>query len=78
MAAKVIMTPTIRDRLATGLMLLSALAALYAFVGAVGTVLTAGPATQQVEAWCRAEPQMPSSARSSMAFSLSSSSAPTS
>jgi hypothetical protein len=41
----------IRDRLATSLMLVSALGALYAFVNAVGVVLAAGPATQQVEAW---------------------------
>jgi len=44
-------TPTIQDRLATLLMLVSALGALYAFITAIGAVQTAGPATQQVETW---------------------------
>jgi len=43
--------PTIRDRIATALMLVSALGALYAFITAIGAVQTAGPATQQVETW---------------------------
>jgi hypothetical protein len=43
-------SPT-RDRIATVLMLLSALGALYAFITAIGAVQTAGPATQQVETW---------------------------
>jgi hypothetical protein len=43
--------PTIRDRIATVLMLVSALGALYAFITAVGAVQAAGPATQQVETW---------------------------
>jgi hypothetical protein len=43
--------PTIRDRIATVLMLVSALGALYAFITAIGAVQTAGPATQQVETW---------------------------
>jgi len=43
--------PTIRDRIATALMLVSALGALYAFITALGAVQTAGPATQQVETW---------------------------
>ena len=41
----------IRDRIATVLMLVSALGALYAFITAVGAVQAAGPATQQVETW---------------------------
>jgi hypothetical protein len=41
----------ISDRIATILMALSALGALYAFTTAIGTVQTAGPATQQVETW---------------------------
>jgi hypothetical protein len=41
----------LRDRLALGLMLLSALGALYGFVSSVGTVTGASLATQQVEAW---------------------------
>lgn len=44
-------TPTIQDRIATGLMLVSALGALYALISAIGAVQTAGPATQQVETW---------------------------
>src|SRR5262245_16898451 len=43
--------PTIRDRIATILMLVSALGALYAFVTSIGAVQTASPATQQVETW---------------------------
>ena len=43
--------PTLRDRIATALMLVSALGALYAFITAIGAVQTAGPATQQVETW---------------------------
>lgn len=43
--------PTLRDRIATALMLVSALGALYAFITAIGAVQTAGPATQQVESW---------------------------
>ena len=43
--------PTLRDRIATVLMLVSALGALYAFITAIGAVQTAGPATQQVESW---------------------------
>ncbi len=43
--------PTLRDRIATVLMLVSALGALYAFITAIGAVQTAGPATQQVETW---------------------------
>jgi len=43
--------PTIRDRIATVLMLVSALGALYAFITSIGAVQTAGPATQQVETW---------------------------
>ena len=43
--------PTMRDRIATVLMLLSALGALYAFITAIGAVQSAGPATQQVETW---------------------------
>jgi hypothetical protein len=42
---------TIRDRIATILMLVSALGALFAFITAIGAVQTAGPATQQVETW---------------------------
>lgn len=41
----------VRDRIATVLMLVSALGALYAFSTAVGAVQAAGPATQQVETW---------------------------
>jgi uncharacterized transporter YbjL len=41
----------IRDRIATVLMLVSALGALFAFITAVGAVQAAGPATQQVETW---------------------------
>ena len=44
-------TSVLRDRIALGLMLLSALGALYAFVTAIGATSAAGPATQQVEAW---------------------------
>jgi hypothetical protein len=44
--------PTLRDRIATVLMLLTALGALYAFITAIGAVQSAGPATQQVETWC--------------------------
>jgi hypothetical protein len=44
-------TPTIQDRIATVLMLVSALGALYAFITAIGAVQTATPATQQVETW---------------------------
>lgn len=43
--------PTLRDRIATALMLVSALGALYAFITSIGAVQTAGPATQQVETW---------------------------
>jgi hypothetical protein len=43
--------PTLRDRIATVLMLVSALGALYAFITAIGAVQTASPATQQVETW---------------------------
>jgi hypothetical protein len=43
--------PTIRDRIATVLMLVSALGALYAFITSIGAVQTASPATQQVETW---------------------------
>jgi uncharacterized transporter YbjL len=43
--------PTLRDRIATVLMLVSALGALYAFITSIGAVQTAGPATQQVETW---------------------------
>jgi uncharacterized transporter YbjL len=43
--------PKLRDRIATALMLVSALGALYAFITAIGAVQTAGPATQQVETW---------------------------
>ena len=43
--------PRLRDRIATVLMLVSALGALYAFITAIGAVQTAGPATQQVETW---------------------------
>jgi hypothetical protein len=42
---------SVRDRIATVLMLVSALGALYAFITAIGAVQAAGPATQQVEAW---------------------------
>jgi hypothetical protein len=48
-AAQVV--PGVRDRIATVLMLVSALGALYAFVTAAGATQAAGPATQQVEAW---------------------------
>ncbi|MGE5334319.1 MAG: hypothetical protein ACM3N4_06425 [Nitrososphaerota archaeon] len=41
----------VRDRIATVLMLVSALGALYAFITAIGAVQAAGPATQQVETW---------------------------
>jgi hypothetical protein len=41
----------VRDRIATGLLLVSALGALYAFGTAAGAVRAAGPATQQVETW---------------------------
>jgi hypothetical protein len=41
----------LRDRLALGLMLLSALGALYGFVSSVGMVTGASLAMQQVEAW---------------------------
>jgi hypothetical protein len=44
-------TSVLRDRIALGLVLLSALGALYAFVTAVGATGAAGLATQQVEAW---------------------------
>jgi hypothetical protein len=44
-------TSALRDRIALGLMLLSALGALYAFATAIGATSAAGPATQQVEAW---------------------------
>ncbi|HEX5157128.1 MAG TPA: hypothetical protein VFW17_07925 [Ktedonobacterales bacterium] len=44
-------TSTIQDRIATVLMLVSALGALYAFFTAIGAVQTATPATQQVETW---------------------------
>lgn len=40
-----------RDRISTGLMLLAALGAAYAFVTAIGVASAAGPATQQVEWW---------------------------
>src|SRR6478672_6254728 len=43
--------PTLRDRIATVLMLVSALGALYAFITSIGAVQTAGRATQQVETW---------------------------
>src|SRR6516164_7639320 len=43
--------PSVRDRIATVLMLVSALGALYAFFTAIGAVQAAGPATQQVETW---------------------------
>jgi prepilin signal peptidase PulO-like enzyme (type II secretory pathway) len=42
---------SLRDRISTGLMLVAALAAVYAFVTAIGVALQAGPATQQVEWW---------------------------
>jgi hypothetical protein len=41
----------VRDRIATVVMLVSALGALYAAGTAVGAVQAAGPATQQVETW---------------------------
>jgi hypothetical protein len=41
----------LRDRIALCLMLVSALGALYAFATAIGATSSAGPATQQVEAW---------------------------
>jgi uncharacterized transporter YbjL len=37
--------------MATGLMLVSALGALYAFTTSIAAVQAAGPATQQVETW---------------------------
>ncbi len=45
------LAPTIQDRIATVLMLVSALGALYAFITAIGAVQAASPATQQVETW---------------------------
>jgi hypothetical protein len=42
---------SVRDRIATGLMLVSALGALYAFATSIAAVQMAGPATQQVETW---------------------------
>ncbi len=44
-------TSVLRDRIALGLMLVSALGALYALATAIGATSAAGPATQQVEAW---------------------------
>src|SRR5262245_3566063 len=43
--------PTIQDRIATVLMLVSALGALYAFTTSIRAVQAAGTATQQVETW---------------------------
>lgn len=40
-----------RDRAAMALMLVAALGALFAFVGAIDTVATASPQTQVVESW---------------------------
>jgi hypothetical protein len=42
---------TLRDRIATVFMLVSALGALYAFITSIGAVQKAGSATQQVETW---------------------------
>ena len=42
---------TWRDRVATGLMLLAAVGALFSFVGSISSVATASPATQVVEIW---------------------------
>jgi hypothetical protein len=42
---------SVRDRIATALMLVSALGALYAFTTSIAAVQAAGPATQQVETW---------------------------
>ncbi|HZC76831.1 MAG TPA: hypothetical protein VE258_03740 [Ktedonobacterales bacterium] len=50
-SATTMRTSVLRDRIALGLMLLSALGALYAFATAIGATSAAGPATQQVEAW---------------------------
>ena len=41
----------IRDRIATGIMLMAALGAFYAMVSGVGVATAAGPDTQQVEWW---------------------------
>lgn len=51
MANRSMTLPSTRDHIATGLMFLSALAALYAVVSAAGSVVAAGPETQQVEVW---------------------------
>lgn len=40
-----------RDRAAAGLLLIAALGALVSFIGAVGTVIEADPATRIVESW---------------------------
>ena len=42
---------SVRDRITTGLMVVSARGALYAFTMSIAAVQAAGPATQQVEAW---------------------------
>ena len=41
----------VRDRIAQALLVLAALGAVVALIGAVGTVANAGPATRMVEMW---------------------------